>query len=169
VGESAAVQIEPVGNGVFRLSAELRVPRPLAEVFPFYADAGNLEALTPPWLRFRIVTPGAIELSRGMRIEYRLRVHGVPVRWESEIVQWDPPHRFVDVQRRGPYRLWIHEHTFVEEDGVTIVRDRVDYAMALGSLVNRLFVARDLRRIFSYRHGELMALMSLRPSAAAAG
>ncbi len=101
----------------FELTREVLLPRPLAEVFPFFADARNLERLTPPWLRFEVLTPGRIEMRRGTTIDYRLRLRGVPVRWRSEITAWEPPVRFVDEQRRGPYRLWVHEHRFEERAG----------------------------------------------------
>jgi ligand-binding SRPBCC domain-containing protein len=136
---------------VFELEAKQRIHRQREEVFAFFADAGNLERITPPWLRFHIVTPGPIEMSEGTIIDYRLRVHGLPMRWRSEITLWEPPHRFRDVQRRGPYRLWDHEHRF-EEDGIgTLVTDHVRYALWGGALVHRFFVARDVERIFAYR------------------
>ncbi|MGB9275140.1 MAG: SRPBCC family protein [Terrimicrobiaceae bacterium] len=96
---------------------ELWLPRPLGEVFSFFADAGNLELLTPPQLNFHILTPCPLEMRVGLLIEYRLRVRGIPLRWQSEITAWEPPHRFVDEERRGPYRLWQHEHLFEERDG----------------------------------------------------
>src|SRR5579871_5848818 len=95
---------------IHEFHGEQFLPRPLEEVFPFFADAGNLPILTPPWLHFHILTTRPIEMRRGALIDYRLRIHGLPIRWQSEIVEWDPPHRFVDEQRRGPYRLWHHEH-----------------------------------------------------------
>src|SRR3954468_23005074 len=105
------------------LCARILLPRPVTEVFMFFAEPGNLETLTPPWLRFHILTPQPILMRAGARIDYRLRVHGLPVRWQSEITAWEPPVRFVDEQRRGPYRVWVHEHTFEEGDGGTEVRD----------------------------------------------
>lgn len=138
---------------------ELWLPREPDEVFPFFADAFNLEAITPPWLRFRILTPAPIEMRQGAVIDYRLRFRGVPVQWRSEITAWDPPHRFVDEQRRGPYQRWIHEHTFETIRGGTLVRDHVDYAVPGGRLVERLFVAGDLDRIFDYRHEALRRLL----------
>jgi ligand-binding SRPBCC domain-containing protein len=155
VSGGSPIEISPVGGGAFRLETETLLRRPVDEVFSFFADARNLEALTPPWLRFRIVTPGAIELSAGTTIDYRLRVHGLPVVWRSEITDWSPPHRFVDVQVRGPYRRWVHEHTFVEHEFGTLARDVVDYAVPGGRLANDLFVMRDLRRIFDYRRRAL--------------
>jgi ligand-binding SRPBCC domain-containing protein len=145
-------------DGLFTVEARLFLPRPLEIVFPFFADAGNLEILTPPWLRFEIVTPRPIVMRSGAFIDYRLRLHGVHLRWQSEITAWEPPHRFVDEQRRGPYRVWIHEHTFTESKGGCEVRDFVRYAAPGGWLVDRLFVRHDVRRIFEYRTRKLQEL-----------
>ena len=139
----------------FELTSEVFLPRPLAEVFPFFADARNLEKLTPPWLRFRVLTPGRIEMRRSATIDYRLRLRGVPIRWRSEITAWEPPFRFVDEQRRGPYRLWIHEHRFEERAGRTLASDHVRYAVPGGRLVDRLLVRPDLDRILEYRRDVL--------------
>jgi ligand-binding SRPBCC domain-containing protein len=124
-------------------------------VFAFFADAANLEALTPDLLRFRILTPPPIELRRGARIDYRLRVRGVPLRWRSEITHWLPPWRFVDRQVRGPYRLWIHEHEFEARGAATVCRDRVTWSAPGGGIVARRLVAPDLERIFAHRRAEL--------------
>ena len=140
---------------IFTLQREKHIERPLDDVFAFFADAHNLEQLTPPWLHFRILTPGRIAMAPGTLIDYRIRLHGVPVRWQSEITEWHPPHRFVDAQRRGPYRLWVHEHDFREEAGGTNVRDTVRYAVWGGRLIQRLFSAPDLDRIFSFREERL--------------
>jgi len=137
--------------GIRLLTAELWLPRTLASVFPFFADAGNLEAITPPWVNFRILTPRPIEMRAGALIDYRIRVRGVPVRWRTRISAWDPPHRFVDEQLRGPYALWEHEHTFVEVDGGTVCRDRVRYRSPLGFILHPLVIDRDVRRIFEHR------------------
>lgn len=132
-------------------SSEIWIPRPLEDVFAFFADARNLQEITPPWLSFEVLTPGEITMRPGTLIDYRLRVHGIPLRWRSEITVWEPPRRFVDAQRRGPYRLWVHEHRFVGKDGGTLAVDDIRYAVAGGSLVNALFVARDVRKIFEFR------------------
>jgi ligand-binding SRPBCC domain-containing protein len=145
-------------DGLFTLETRLFLPRPLEIVFPFFADPGNLEILTPPWLRFEIVTPRPIALRSGALIDYRLRLHSIPLCWQSEITAWEPPHRFVDEQRRGPYRAWIHEHTFMESKGGSEVRDFVRYAAPGGWLVDRLFVRHDVRRIFEYRTRKLHEL-----------
>ena len=137
---------------------ELWLPRPLGEVFSFFADAGNLELLTPPQLNFNILTPRPLEMRVGLLIDYRLGVRGIPLRWQSEITAWEPPHRFVDEQRRGPYRLWRHEHLFEERDGGTVAIDRVRYAVPGGALINWLLVRHDVARIFAYRTEKLRAL-----------
>ena len=125
------------------------------EVFPFFADAGNLEAITPPWLGFRVVTPRPIEMREGALIEYRLRLHGLPISWLTRIEEWVPSERFVDVQLSGPYRLWHHTHEFrPHPDGGTLMTDTVRYALPfgpLGRLVHALIVRRDLQRIFDHR------------------
>jgi len=102
-------------------------------VFPFFAEARNLETLTPPWLKFEVLTPAPIVMRPGTLIDYRIRVHGLPIRWRTEITAWDPPHRFVDVQLHGPYTLWHHTHTFEERDGGTLCLDHVRYCRARGA------------------------------------
>jgi len=139
-----------VGPG-WVLETELWVPRPRNEVFSLFADAFQLEAITPPWLHFQVLTPRPIVMRAGTRIDYRLRLHGLPIRWQSAISAWEPPFRFVDEQVRGPYRSWLHEHTFVEQGGGTLCRDRVQYDVPGGALVHRFLVDRDVRRIFEYR------------------
>jgi ligand-binding SRPBCC domain-containing protein len=125
------------------------------DVFAFFADARNLEAITPPLLRFQVVTPGPIDMRVGTFIQYRLRLHGVPLRWDTLIQAWEPPHRFVDVQVRGPYRLWHHTHEVQPAgDGRSLMRDTVRYDVGfgpLGELARRLLVGRDLEAIFDYR------------------
>lgn len=143
-----------------QLTSELRVPAPIGEVFDFFSDARNLEQITPPWLKFEVLTPDPIEMRPGTLIDYRLRIRGVPVRWQSEISTWEPPFRFVDEQRRGPYKTWHHEHTFEEIEGGTLIRDDVRYVgpgWFLEPLVNRFFVERDVQRIFGYRREVLVA------------
>lgn len=138
-----------------RLQSSVRLGAPLAEVFPFFADARNLEALTPPWLRFEILSPGPVDMRAGALIDYRLRIHGIPLRWRSEITTWDPPRVFVDEQRRGPYRVWRHTHRFAADGDGTLVEDEVEYAVPGGALVDALLVRRDLDRIFGFRRDVL--------------
>jgi ligand-binding SRPBCC domain-containing protein len=147
-------------GGLYTVETCLFLPRPLEVVFPFFADAGNLETLTPPWLRFEILTPLPIAMRAGAIIEYRLHLHGIALRWRSEITAWEPPLRFVDEQRQGPYRKWIHEHTFIQRDNGSEMRDFVRYSVPGGWLVNLLFVQREVRRIFEYRSRKLRDLFS---------
>ena len=130
------------------------VPRPRGEVFPFFADAANLERLTPPFLGFTILTPQPIEMRPGARIDYRIRLNGIPMTWQTEITEFVPGERFVDVQLRGPYKLWRHTHTFTDTLGGTELGDRVEYELPLGPLgrlAHRAFVHRQLKTIFDYR------------------
>jgi ligand-binding SRPBCC domain-containing protein len=131
---------------------EILLPRPRDEVFPFFADAMNLEEITPPWLRFSILTEPPIVMEVGALIDYRLKLRGIPIRWRTEITAWEPPHRFVDRQVKGPYRRWIHTHRFEETADGTRVIDEVDYSVPGFWIVDRLFVRRDVEKIFSYRH-----------------
>lgn len=137
------------------LERRQRVPLPIDAAFAFYGDAHNLERITPPWLGFEVTTPAPIEMGVGTLIEYRLCLHRVPVRWRTRIEAWEPPHRFVDAQVRGPYALWEHTHTFAEDGPeATIIGDRVRYSIPfgpLGEVADRLLVRRDLKRIFDYR------------------
>jgi ligand-binding SRPBCC domain-containing protein len=145
---------------VYTLRSEVHVPAPLDEVWPFFSNARNLERLTPSFLRFEVLTPDPIEMAVGTLIDYKLRVRGVPLRWQSEITVWDPPHRFVDEQRRGPYRCWIHEHGFEVDGDGTIARDLVQYDHIGGKLVNRLLVGPDVRKIFAYREKVLREIFA---------
>ena len=139
----------------FVLRTRQSVRLDLDSTFAFFADAGNLQLLTPPWLDFAITTPLPIEMRLGARIDYRLKLHGIPIQWQTLISEWNPPHSFVDEQIRGPYRLWRHRHAFTASDEGTLVEDEVRYQVLGGRLAN-LFVERDLLRIFSYRQGALV-------------
>lgn len=137
------------------LRVEQSFDRSPAALFPFFADAFNLERITPPFLRFRVVTPTPIEMRVGTRIDYRLRVRGIPLRWRTEITAWEPPLRFVDEQIRGPYRTWIHEHRFEAIEGGTRMIDTVQYAAPGGRPVELLLVDRDVAEIFEFRRRAL--------------
>jgi ligand-binding SRPBCC domain-containing protein len=139
-------------------SSELWLARLPAEIFPFFADAKNLGSITPPWLHFEVRTPGHIEMRVGALIDYRISLHGLPLRWRTKITAWDPPFRFVDEQIKGPYRRWVHEHRFEKSGAGTLCSDRVHYAMLGGWVVHRLFVERDVRRIFAFRAAKLTEL-----------
>lgn len=135
------------------------LPRRREEVFDFFGDALNLQAITPPFLNFTVLTPAPIEMRAGTLIDYKLRVRGIPLRWRTLISAWEPPCRFVDEQLRGPYRQWIHEHTFEEREGGTLAKDFVRYAVPGGALIERLFVRRDVEAIFAYRTKRLLELL----------
>ena len=148
------------------LRREQRLPGTPDEVFPFFADAGNLEAITPGWLGFRIVTPRPIEMRVGALIEYRLRLRGLRLGWLTRIEEWEPGVRFVDQQLSGPYALWHHTHEF-EPAGAdaTVMRDTVRYALPywpLGEVAHALLVHRDLERIFAFRQAEVERRLSAR-------
>ncbi len=140
---------------VREFQCELWLPQPPEKIFPFFADAGNLDAITPPWLNFRIVTPQPFEMRAGALIDYKLRVRGLPLRWRTLIKEWQPPFRFVDEQLRGPYRQWLHTHTFETRDGGTLARDVVHYAVPFDFVAHPLFVRRDIEKIFSFRQQAL--------------
>jgi ligand-binding SRPBCC domain-containing protein len=140
---------------LFGMDRSAWIPADIARVFHFFTQAENLERLTPAFLHFRILTPTPLTIRAGTTIDYRLSLRGVPITWRSEITQWNPPHCFVDEQRGGPYRRWKHTHLFESQNGGTLVTDRVEYATWGGALVNALFVAPELRRIFDYRQAAL--------------
>jgi ligand-binding SRPBCC domain-containing protein len=125
--------------------------------FAFFAGPHNLETLTPPWLRFEILTPDPIEMREGALLDYELRLRGIRMRWQSEITLWRPSFEFVDVQRRGPYLLWQHRHVFTPISGGTLVSDIVSYTVPGGAIVDRVVVRPDLERIFDYRARQLDA------------
>lgn len=137
------------------LQRRQRLELPAERAFEFFAQARNLAVITPPWMGFDVITPEPIEMRPGALIDYRLKLHGVPVRWRTRIEVWEPPVRFIDVQVSGPYALWEHTHTF-ERDGEqgVVIGDHVRYAIPLGLLgriAHAAFVKRDLERVFDYR------------------
>lgn len=144
------------------LESRVWLPKPRVEVFAFFAVPDNLALLTPSWLGFRLLTPGATMAPLAV-FDYRMRWLGLPLRWRSFIREFDPPARFVDVQVRGPYDRWEHRHLFIEERGGTWVEDRVTYRLPmgpLGRLAHALVVGPQLRAIWTFRRqriGELIA------------
>lgn len=152
-----AVRIERAGRG-WRLHSEVRLPRPVDEVFPFFAEAHNLNLITPERVRFQILTPGKIEMAVGTLIDYRIRIRGVPVRWRTRISEWDPPRGFTDEQIRGPYLWWVHRHRFLPDGNETIATDVVDYGVPGGALVHAAMVGRDVRHIFEFRERRMLEI-----------
>lgn len=146
----------------FTLERTQLIPQPLREVFPFFSDAKNLEAITPAFLQFKILTPGPIAMQAGTLIDYRIRLLGIPMYWRTQIETFDPPRRFTDVQIHGPYRLWHHTHEFLETASGTLMTDFVRYQMPLGplgTLVHALWTRRTLERIFDYRFQKVAELL----------
>jgi ligand-binding SRPBCC domain-containing protein len=135
------------------LTTSMTLPVPRADVFAFFAEAHNLERITPPALRFHITSPSPVTIEQDALIEYTMRLHGVHFGWLTKITRWDPPHEFVDEQLKGPYKLWVHRHTFEERDGTTIINDEVRYRLPLwpfGEIVHPI-IRRQLNSIFAYR------------------
>ena len=145
------------------LHTEQRIARPLNEVFEFFSSASNLERITPPWLNFSILGTEPASVSPGTVIPYRLRLHGIPMIWVSQIEEFEPGRHFVDRQLVGPYKLWVHRHEFTADGDSTLIRDEVRYALPLGrigDLARRLFVLRDLERVFEHRHTTIETLFA---------
>lgn len=142
----------------YRIERRQHIPARVEEVFAFFADAGNLDRLTPPWLGFRILSALPVAMAEGTLIDYRIRWKVVPLRWRTRIESWQPPHRFVDTQVRGPYRLWHHTHTFEPEGEGTRMSDVVRYRLPLGALlspVHPLLIRPDLEAIFDFRRAAI--------------
>jgi ligand-binding SRPBCC domain-containing protein len=148
---------------VHHLFREQLIDRPTDAVFGFFARAANLERITPPWLGFSLITPEPVSMGVGTLIEYRLHLHRIPLRWTSRIELWEPGRAFVDVQVKGPYRVWHHRHEFQPAGTGTLVRDHVTYALPfgpLGEVAHAAFVERDLARIFAFRHQVVAELLA---------
>jgi ligand-binding SRPBCC domain-containing protein len=154
------LELGPLSMRSYYLQREQWLPQSRDQIFSFFSRPENLQKLTPPWLDFRMVDVPE-ELARGALIRYRLRWHFLPIRWTTEICQWEPPHKFVDRALSGPYSLWNHEHSFESRNRGTMVRDCITYALPwgwLGVLAHRLRVGRDIERIFDYRTEKLHEL-----------
>lgn len=165
--DACQIKPHPHQKGTFVLTASLWLPAAPEVVFPFFADPFNLEAITPPWLHFHILTPRPIPMQAGAIIDYQLRLHGLPLRWRTEISGWEPPFRFVDEQRRGPYALWHHEHTFHTESGGTRMLDKVHYRPRGGGWVHHWLVRPDLLKIFRFRQTSILRHFQGKPEAKA--
>jgi len=147
------------------LETSIELPLPRDRVFEFFSDAANLERITPPELRFRILTPMPIDLRAGALIDYQLRLFGIPFNWTTRITTWEPPYRFSDEQLKGPYAHWLHTHEFTETERGTLMRDHVRYRLPLAPLGNLglPLVRRQLARIFSYRQQTVSSLLGVDP------
>lgn len=150
---------------VYRLHSRTHVPIPLQTAFAFFSDAANLGRITPPELGFAITTPQPIEMRAGTLIDYTIRLWGIPLRWRTRIVEWEPGKRFVDEQLKGPYRSWVHTHRFTSVNGGTDLEDEVVYSLPFGAL-GRLaapLVRLQLARIFRYREAAVSRLLAASP------
>ena len=149
------------------LEREQTIRRPRAEVFEFFADAANLERITPPELNFHIITPQPIEVRKGTLIDYELKLRGIPITWKTEITQWNPPHDFVDTALRSPYKQWIHLHTFDvgENEDETLMKDIVRYRLPLEPLgdLAHFYVKKELKYIFDYRYKVIEEIFHSKP------
>lgn len=149
----------------YLLQRQQFIRAPLDDVFDFFSNAHNLERITPGWLRFRVLTEDPILMGPGARIRYRLRIAGLPVGWDTRITSWEPGRSFVDRQERGPYRLWIHTHSFEPIAGGVLMGDSVRYALPfgpLGRLAHALWVRGALAQIFDYRFERITQLFGAR-------
>ncbi|MEO7538608.1 MAG: SRPBCC family protein [Pyrinomonadaceae bacterium] len=147
------------------LRSSLTIGRSRQEVFEFFADAENLERITPSQLKFKIVTPTPFVIAEGTLIDYRLQLRGIPIKWQTKITQWDPPNEFTDEQLIGPYRQWIHHHRFTEIDaGTTLIEDTVRYRLPLEPLgdIALFIVKRELKQIFDFWQKTVAALLAIR-------
>ena len=145
------------------LERKLTLDRPIKTIFDFFADAANLERITPPELKFHIITEQPIQIEKGTLIDYSLKMRGFPVKWRTEISVWEPPHKFVDRQLRGPYKQWIHTHSFTEIDvGKTLIEDEVRYRLPLEPLgdIAHFLVRRELDYIFDYRQKAVVEILT---------
>lgn len=151
MGMETPTHITSRPDGAFELTCDIELPHPLPDVFDFFCRPENLAKLTPPSMGFKLLTPGPIDMRRGIVLEYRIRPLGLPMRWRSRIDTWDPPHEFSDSQAKGPFRSWEHSHRFLPTHTGTRVIDHVVYRVPGGRLAENLFVRKQLLDQFQYR------------------
>ena len=147
----------------YHFESEIIVHTPRDEIFQFFSDAENLEHITPDSLQFKILSPLPIAMGEGTQIDYRLKIYGLPLRWQTEITVWDPPNRFIDSQLKGPYKTWIHEHIFIDIDDKCLIRDKVSYQLKggiLAPIINQILVQKDVTKIFNFRAAKILTLFS---------
>jgi ligand-binding SRPBCC domain-containing protein len=154
---------------MYEFRREVFVPAPQQALFDFFSEPSNLARITPRSVGFRDLTPDAGPMRPGMNIVHEIRWFRIPMRWRTVIEEYEPPHRFVDVQIKGPYKGWRHEHTFDEAPGGTLLRDHVQYELPfgpIGAITHALMVRRQLRRIFDYRERAVLGIFAKRQAAA---
>ncbi|GAB4175444.1 MAG: SRPBCC family protein [Calditrichia bacterium] len=142
---------------------EIFLPATLEQAFAFFQNVQNLAKITPPWVHFEIITPPPLDIYEGREYEYKLKVNGIPMHWKTLISVWEPPHRFVDVQLKGPYKTWVHEHSFFERENGVLMIDTVRYQLPLGfigELIHIMQVKKFIKQIFEYRNQIISAVFS---------
>ncbi len=139
---------------------EVWVPENIDKVFSFFSNARNLERMTPSFLEFKVLNEGEIKMKTGLLIDYKLKLHSIPFRWQSEITKWKPKSFFEDCQRKGPYVYWDHLHTFEEKDGGTLVVDSIKFGVPGGFLIYKMFIERDVEKIFDFRKTTLQEIFN---------
>ena len=148
---------------VYTFKKEQKISKNILEVFDFFSRPENLAAITPPKMKFQILTPSPIEMKEGALIDYTVRILGFPIRWRTLITKYDPPNMFVDQQLKGPYSIWHHTHTFTKiSDNETLIRDIVAYSIPfglIGRIVHSLYIKKDLEKIFLYRKNKISDLL----------
>ena len=145
-------------TGGYVMRAECVLPQDVEQVFPFFADAYQLEAITPPYLNFRVLTPRPIDMHAGQLIDYQLRLHRIPIGWKTKISAWEPNERFIDEAIKSPYKFWHHEHLFEPCADGTRVIEIVHYGVPGGALIHALLVRREVQKIFEYREQVLKSI-----------
>ncbi len=156
-------EIELKRNKLNIFQTEFILNAPIGEVFSFFSKAENLGLMTPNWLKFKILTPTPILIKKGCLIDYRIKILGIPVKWKTEITCWEPPHRFIDEQLKGPYKIWKHEHQFIEHNNQTKMIDRVNYQVPgwfLSQIIHKFFVRNAVKNIFEFRSNVIRHLFS---------
>jgi ligand-binding SRPBCC domain-containing protein len=152
-----------MNTNIYAFDKTTKVPGDLKGVFLFFSKAENLQRITPPWLQFKILSPLPITIEQDTLIDYQIRLYGFPIRWRTKITSWEPPHRFVDTQIKGPYTLWIHEHRFEQTDGHVTIYDHIDYKIPGGivsPILNKFFVKADIEKIFNHRQNVIQQIFS---------
>ena len=146
----------------YSLTTHQWFPLKKEELFDFFSDAKNLEAITPPWVNFKILNVSTDKIQEGTILDYQIKLHTIPIKWKTKIIDWNPPTEFVDTQLKGPYKLWHHTHSFKEVAGGVLMTDRVLYQIPfsiIGNLANPLLVDKDVQKIFAYRKVILAKLL----------
>lgn len=148
---------------MLNIHREQIVSKNIKEVFEFFEKPENLSVITPNWIKFRIMTKSPLEMKTGAEFDYRIYLMGVPLKWKTVIAKYEPPYKFVDIQKKGPYKLWVHTHTFEAIENGTKITDNIDYELyggPVGNLINSLYVKHNLKAIFNFRKNKINHLLN---------